>query len=152
MINIFIPGDPDTVTAQQKGLKIKRSRTGKYYPQFYEKPEVRAANSKLAWQLMDFKPAEPITGPIELMIVWAFSVGKRPKRLINTFRETRPDLDNLNKSIMDILTRLKFWNDDSQVAKLLLMKRWVQDQDAGIHITINPINAEQISEDGGAQL
>lgn len=139
MITIFIPGDPDTVTAQQKGLKIMRSRTGKYYPQFYEKPEVRAANSKLAYKLMDFKPADPITGPIELMIVWAFANGKRPKKNINTFRETRPDLDNLNKNIMDILTRLKFWNDDSQVAKLLLMKRWVADENAGIHITINQI-------------
>ena len=152
MINIFIPGDPDTVTAQQKGIKIKRSRTGKYYPQFYEKPEVEAANNKLSWQLMDFKPAEPISGPVEVMIVWEFAIGNRPKRNINTFRTSRPDLDNLNKSIMDILTKLQFWKDDSQVAKLLLIKRWVEDKNAGIHIIINSINAEQISEDGGAQI
>lgn len=70
---------------------------------------------------------------------WAFDIGTKPKRYINQFRTTRPDLDNLNKSIMDILTDLKFWNDDSQVAKLLLMKRWVRPEDAGILITINQI-------------
>lgn len=139
MINIYIPGDPDTITAQQKGLKITRSRTGKYYPQFYEKPEVRAAKRKLYYSIQDHRPAEPISGAIELMIVWAFDIGTKPKKYINQFRTTRPDLDNLNKSIMDILTDLKFWNDDSQVAKLLLMKRWVRPEDAGIHITINQI-------------
>lgn len=144
MINIFIPGDPDTATAQEKGIKIARSRTGKYYPQFYEKPAVKMANRRLAWQLMDHKPKEPITGPVELMVVWAFGIHAKPKRYINKFRETKPDLDNLNKNLMDILTRLGFWNDDGQVAKLLLMKRWVADKDAGIHITINEISeAEQ---------
>ena len=146
MINIYIPGDPDTVTAQQKGLKIKRSRTGKYYPQFYEKPEVKAAKRKLYYQIQDHRPMEPISGPIELMIVWAFDIGTKPKKYIGQPRTTRPDLDNLNKSVMDILTDLKFWNDDGQVAKLLLMKRWVRAEDAGIHITINEIESGEGTE------
>ena len=137
MINIFLPGEPDTATAQEKGIKIKKSRTGRYYPQFYDKPEVKKAKSNLACMLMDHRPAAPIDGAVVVKIVWYFSRGTKPKKYINTYKATKPDLDNMSKNTLDILTKLKFWHDDGQVALLILSKYWVEDEDAGIRLIID---------------
>lgn len=143
MIQIFIPGEPDTATAQQKGVRVKKSRTGKFYAQFYTKPEVKKTIDKLTYQLLPYKPDEPLTGPIMVKIIWYFGRGSYPKRYVGTFKETKPDLDNLAKNTLDILNKLKFWDsDDAQVSALILSKYWVEDEDAGIMIIIDNVEPE----------
>ena len=142
MIKFFIPGEPDTVTAQEKGIRIRRSRTGKHYPQHYDKPEVEAAKRRLAWQVMDYKPFEPLTGPIELQIEWRFSLGSKPKKYAYKEKTTKPDLDNLCKGLMDVLNRSNFFIDDGQVCRLFLRKIWVPENEAGIYISIRDINED----------
>lgn len=39
-------------------------------------------------------------------------------------KTTRPDCDNMVKLLLDVMTALRFWNDDAQVTSLTLIKRW----------------------------
>lgn len=137
MIDIFIPGEPDRTTAQEKGVTVKRSRTGKFYVHFYHKPEVKRAINKLMNQIYPYKPEEPFEGPVAVSIMWCFGRGSKSKKYIGRFKDTKPDLDNLSKNLLDIMTKLNFWKDDGQVSVLILRKYWVEDERAGIKITID---------------
>ncbi|SLM18277.1 hypothetical protein SPIRO4BDMA_40849 [uncultured spirochete] len=47
----------------------------------------------------------------------------RPKvRRKECFVTTKPDADNLVKGIMDVLTQIRAWRDDAQIAKLEIEK------------------------------
>ena len=114
-IYIEIPGNPPTRTAQQKGLRVVGG-----HAQFYEKATVRQAKDELAWKLKSYAPSEPYHGPIALAIHWAFEL-KRVK--VPFWKTTRPDLDNLEKGLLDVMTDLGFWDDDAQIC-LKTSKKW----------------------------
>lgn len=134
-----IPGEPDTTTAQEKGVKIVRSRTGRYYPQFYEKEKVKKAKDHLAFYLRQYAPKEPLTGPIGIKIEYHFGRGSKPKKYIGAPKDTKPDLDNMAKALLDVMTKLKFWNDDAQVVNLQISKNWSEDEEAGIWIVVTQL-------------
>ena len=60
--------------------------------------------------LLPFAPVKPIEGPIKLRIELGFKSKLRGPRI------QRPDVDNLLKLPIDCMTRLGYWNDDSQIA------------------------------------
>ena len=68
----------------------------------------------------------------------------RPKRLLRKKsnpnaipKTTVPDLDNLEKLIMDCLTQANVWSDDSLVTDKLSIDRWVEiDNQPRTHIII----------------
>jgi len=79
-------------------------------------------------------PPEPWRGPVEVRLAFTF---KRPKihyrqgRFSDQLRDDvpyyhtkKPDADNLSKAVLDAMTMLGFWKDDSQVASLLVMKQY----------------------------
>ena len=41
------------------------------------------------------------------------------------YHTKRPDLDNLEKAVMDALTKAKWWEDDSQVCVKITKKRYM---------------------------
>ena len=107
MIDFEIPGKFNT-TAQQKGLYI---RYGK--PYFYEKPEVKALRNKLYYYCKPHRPTEPFGGPVRLKVTFYYK--SKTKKQIGQFKTSRPDLDNLNKLLWDVLTDTGFFKDDSQI-------------------------------------
>ena len=50
----------------------------------------------------------------------------------------KPDCDNLAKAVLDVLTELKFWDDDSQVTHLTTTKQY--GDKSGCQISIAEIN------------
>ena len=59
------------------------------------------------------------------------------------YHAQKPDLDNLAKAILDALTQIGVWRDDSQVIELTVRKVWVSDPlKQGAHIAI-----ERVPED-----
>lgn len=128
---IYLPIDPPTRTAQQKGVRVVHG-----HPHFYEKKEVSEAKAILKDQLLKFVPDEPIKGAVRIDVTFAFAT-KDKKKLRNEYRTTRPDLDNLFKGLADILSELGFFEDDSQISSLMLRKLWVPVEDAHLSITIS---------------
>lgn len=66
---------------------------------------------------------EPLEGPLKVVLTF---VHQRPQRLLKKqcsegriLKTTKPDLDNLTKMVLDILTNSRIWNDDNQVVKLV---------------------------------
>ena len=116
-MKIFLLLDPPTATAQERQVTIVRNR-----PIFYQPEKLKEAKRILRLHLRPFKPKEPIQGPIELKVSWLFPRGKRHKH--EEWRVTKPDTDNLQKMLKDVMTDLGFWVDDAQVVKEVVEKLW----------------------------
>lgn len=132
MISVFIPEIPKG-TAQQKGVRVVGGK-----PTFYTKPKMQAAKDIYASYLRAYRPAVPIDGAISLSV--AFYYQPKTKKESGTQKKTRPDVDNLYKSIADILTDLGFWHDDAQITEAHIYKRFAKiGEPAGVAILIKPL-------------
>lgn len=113
----FVHMEPPTVTDQQKRLGV---RNGK--PCRYADARVSDAISKLTAHLAPHRPENPMEGPLSLQVKWLFS--PRGKHVHGDWRDTKPDTDNLDKALRDVMTRLGFWRDDAQVVQAITEKAW----------------------------
>lgn len=113
----FCDMEPPRATAQERQVTI---RNGK--PAFYEPSKVKEARQKLTQYIGQYAPPEKNYGPVRLTVVWYF--GTKCKRAQNRYKDTKPDIDNMMKMLLDVMTVLGFWDDDRQVVGLLTEKRW----------------------------
>jgi Holliday junction resolvase RusA-like endonuclease len=67
-------------------------------------------------------PRSPLAGPLLLDLTYILPRRKQKPQAPGSHHESRPDLDNLVKLTMDVLTRLQWWEDDSQVSSLSARK------------------------------
>lgn len=133
-ILIEIPGNPSSKTAQQKGEAVVHGHI-----HHYKKASVREAERVLSWQLKRFVPDEPLTGPIRLRVEWFFELKKQKRE---EWKITRPDLDNLEKGLLDVMTDLGFWRDDSQIVVKITTKKVVPVGSGKLIIEIEEIQDE----------
>ena len=129
-IIFFIPMIPPTTTHQQKAVRVVKGK-----PVFYEPPELKDARAKLLAHLSKYAPAEPYTGPVRLYTLWYFPVTGNHKD--NEYKATRPDTDNLQKLLKDVMTELHYWRDDALVVSEYIEKRY--SEYPGLHVIIDPI-------------
>lgn len=54
-----------------------------------------------------------VEGPVRLECVFSFASARSPRH--TQYKISKPDLDNLEKAVMDALTIAGAWNDDAQV-------------------------------------
>ena len=124
---------PPTATAQQKGERVVGG-----YIHHYKKKNVMAAEAILRDALLPYVPEMPIEGkPISLHVVWMFPYPKSAKKHkpgFDRFKITRPDTDNLNKMLKDVMTDMGFWKDDALISDELIRK--VYSDEPGIMIWI----------------
>ena len=128
---------PPTATAQHKGVFVVNGR-----PRFFTKRPVRQAEGFLAALISMHAPDAPFGCPVSLTVRWTFPFRKSERKSVvragaDVPHTSRPDLDNLEKSLLDVLTRLNFWTDDSLVAEKRTSKRW--GARPGIEIGIEPL-------------
>lgn len=136
---IYIPltEDPPTVTSQEKGETIKYKwivRNGKRvsvpYIHHYEKPEVARARGLYVREILKFlkqhgyeKPH--FEGPCRGQIIFGFKA--RRKKDIDKLKDTKPDCDNMNKLLQDVLGDLGFFKvGDQQIGDLRVIKKWAE--------------------------
>lgn len=124
MIRVKLDIVPPTATAQQKGVYVRNGRA-----HFFTKEKVRDAEDFLAAMLAPHAPDDPLVRPLFFQARWCFPYRKSElKSVTKVGREvphtTRPDLDNLEKNLLDVLTRLRFWEDDAQVYTKSTAKVW----------------------------
>lgn len=128
-VSFFLPMKPPTVTHQEKQVAVINGK-----PQFYEPPELKAARAKLMAHLAGYAPAHKYSCPVRLIVKWCFPRGKHRD---GEYKTTKPDTDNLQKLLKDVMTDLRFWKDDALVASEIVEKFWAEIP--GIYISISKL-------------
>lgn len=129
-MSFFLPINPPTATHQEKQVRVVRGK-----PVFYEPQALKNARQKLTAQLGAHAPVQPAEGPVRLVVKWCFPVtaGHRD----GEYKTTRPDTDNLQKLLKDVMTRLGYWRDDALVTSEVVEKFWADRP--GIYIAIEEL-------------
>lgn len=101
------------------------------------------------------RPTTPLDGPLSLILNFHlprpkshYRTGKRSAELRDNppfYHTGKPDVDNAAKAIMDAMTQLAFWRDDSQVASCLITKTYTHGQGPGCEIILGTLNAPPLS-------
>ncbi len=115
----FVPMIPPTATHQEKKVRVANGK-----PVFYEPTEVKAARRKLEAHLAKHAPKQKHAGAVYLGVKWCFPIQGRHRD--GEYRTSKPDTDNLQKLLKDVMTRLGFWKDDAQVASEHAEKFWAE--------------------------
>lgn len=135
MISFFVPMIPPTTTHQQQKIKVVKNRKGKHVPIVYEDSELKAARAKLMGHLGKHIPEVKYSGPIRLVTKWCFPI--TGNRQDGQYKTTKPDTDNLQKLLKDVMTDLGYWTDDALVASEIVEKFWAEIP--GIYIAIEEL-------------
>ena len=139
-MNFKLKMNPPTATAQQKGERVIGGR----YIHHYKKKNVRDAETLLRDALLEYVPEEPITSePILLSVAWEFPYPKSAKKHhpgCGRWKITRPDTDNLNKLLKDVMTDMGFWKDDALICSETIRKQY--SDEPGIEISIETMRID----------
>ncbi len=131
-----------TAYGDPKGQPRPRAFSRGGMTRVYDPGTAEGWKGQVAVAAREHKPPTPIEGPVIVMLLFNFA---RPKSHSTTkglrpnapvYHTAKPDADNLAKAVLDCLTQLGFWKDDSQVAVLNIRKYYGQ---AGCDIHIQPI-------------
>jgi Holliday junction resolvase RusA-like endonuclease len=124
-----------TTTQQMHAVSIVNGK-----PVFYEPEEVKATRSKLSDAVGPHRPSQPYDGAVRLMVKWCFPIcGKHHD---GEYKTSKPDTDNLNKMLKDVMTTNRFWKDDAQVASEICEKFWAAVP--GLYIVVEGLEQEGI--------
>lgn len=109
-------------TAQEKGVRIIKSKGGKMFPTFFKKKKVLESERALEVLLLPHRPRKTIANDGDTCVVLTLKYffphpagTPKWKRGEITFMPQRPDADNLSKTVVDVMTSCGFWDDDSMV-------------------------------------
>ena len=128
-IEFFMPMIPPTTTHQEKQVRVVNGK-----PVFYEPQELKTARMKLKANLAKHVPKKKLNGAVRMIVKWIFPKGGHPD---GTYKDTKPDTDNLQKLLKDVMTDLHFWKDDAQVASEICEKFW--GEHSGIYVYVEEI-------------
>lgn len=95
--------------------------------------------AEMDWEshLAKFTPSSGLRGALraDLRLCWSTN-GKHPQ---GSLKETKPDLDNTEKTFWDVLGRLGFFEvGDQQVAQKLVTKMWADP--AGVYLKLEEVD------------
>ena len=134
-LEFFAPCNPPTVTNQQH--RFTKTKDGRIYS--YRTQRQKDAIALLNGVLSPYVPPEPFTGALSVAVSirypFRISEPERRKKLGLLPKTTRPDADNLQKELQDVMTQLGFWKDDSQIFDLRVSKYWAETPGIKISIT-----------------
>ena len=130
---------PPTATAQQKGERVVGG-----YIHHYKKKNVAQAEAILRDALLPYVPEAPIADkPICLEVYWLFPFPKSARKHepgVPRCKITRPDTDNLNKLLKDVMTDMGFWKDDALICIERIAKYYTDEP--GIQISIRQMDMD----------
>lgn len=153
MIHFFIPCIPPTTTmAGGSGRRSYLRPDGKIGT--FKSAKAREAEDTWIGLFLPHQPAHAYKAPCAVKIALAYPWRKsEPKWRLAQAKAphtSKPDLDNLAKTLLDVLVKLRYIEDDAGVYKLELSKCW-SDQ-PGIALTIEPYGYEPPALPVGVQV
>lgn len=132
-LEFFVPMIPPTVTHQEKKVHVVNGK-----PVFYEPQELKEARAKLMAHLAQHVPEKMYTDGVRLVVKWCFPI--TGKHHDGEYKATKPDTDNLQKMLKDVMTALHYWKDDALVASEIIEKFWAERP--GIYIAIQRLEGD----------
>lgn len=110
----------------------------------YDDPKhpVRTWRELIALEAQKHRPEQPMEGPVFLHMTFS---PPRPKSHYTkkglrddapAWCDKKPDLDNLAKAVMDVLTECRYWNDDGQVCSAVIEKCYRKDEWTGVIVEL----------------
>ena len=123
-INIRLDIIPPKAT-KKNGKAIMRAGDGRMFIGNPKNSTWKKAESELTALLMPYAPSKPMTGPLEVQTTWVWPhvSGTRTRdrgKMIP--RSKKPDIDNHNAGLFDVMTSLGYWEDDAQVSQVISSK------------------------------
>ncbi len=125
-MNFIIPIIPKAQARARAGIN---KATGRAI--MYTSSKQRNDQKDLIALMAPYRPEGPSTHGIYLWIDVYLPIPKSWSKIKRANAEsgifqpkTKPDIDNLAKQVMDCMTKLCFWHDDSQVVELRITKRY----------------------------
>lgn len=137
-IHVWVPGLP----VGQPRARATSFRGGR--PRMYDPGNASGWKTLIALRFQPYRPDEPWAGPLSLSCTFVFP-RPRDHSLRGHVREgaprwhtNRPDIDNCLKAVMDCLTGIGLWKDDTQVVEVVAKKEYVgwSSEDSGAYITV----------------
>jgi len=109
-------------TPPKAQMRARARKRGKFITMY--KHENQIENEKIIKHLLKkYAPKEPLKGVLKMQVFCYMPIpsgtSKKKLELIRSkpvYHTKKPDIDNLLKNILDCMTSLKFWKDDSQVS------------------------------------
>ena len=129
--SFFLPMIPPTVTHQEKKIHVVNGK-----PVYYEPEELKSARVKLRDHLAVHCPDQPYACGVRLVVKWCFPISGTHRD--GEYRLSKPDTDNLQKLLKDVMTQLGFWKDDALVASEVVEKFWAKVP--GIYICLEALS------------
>jgi Holliday junction resolvase RusA-like endonuclease len=130
-----------TVVGNPKGQPRARAFAFKGRVRMYDPATAEGWKSQIAAAIAPV--ATPYLGPVAVALVFRFArpashCGKSgvPRPAAPVAPTGKPDLDNLEKAVLDALTTIGVWRDDSQVVGMTSRKQWAVGRPPGCDITI----------------
>jgi Holliday junction resolvase RusA-like endonuclease len=112
---------PPRSTSQGKGVMLLNGK-----PHFFAKAKQKADSQCYAALLAEHAPEKPFDAPLAVRLEFVFPFRKSEKKAIVKagvgHHTTKPDLDNMAKGLLDVMTRLNFWTDDAIITDLHVTK------------------------------
>jgi Holliday junction resolvase RusA-like endonuclease len=134
MISFFVPAIPRGQARVRHAVISGHSRAYKAEAQVHDEQTLQAL-------MMPYVPVNPFVGAISLKILIVMPVPKsKPKRWkidalgCRVLPTTKPDASNVCKHVEDVLQSMRFFDDDRQICKLEVMKRY--GEPVGYHIEL----------------
>jgi len=118
-IKMFVKIEP-TKTTHQSSLRILKGRNGRMFVGKMSSSPHKRWVAQFEKLIQAAAPANPVDEPVQCEMRFYFSHLKSTKKSLldcTSYKTTRPDLDNLEKSILDSLVRCGFIKDDSLVCE-----------------------------------
>lgn len=126
---VFFPQIPKG-TSQMKRVNHRSGR-------FFEGKELQEARAAYEDRLRPFAPDQPFDGPVKVSIGFGYFV--KNIKLRGKPKTSRPDADNLVKLVLDVMTKIGYWNDDSQIVELTIMKHWAIGNEANLYVHVREV-------------
>ncbi len=114
---------PPRTTKQH--ARVVRDKSGQV--RAFQPAKVKHVEDSILGIFLPYAPPAPLSGPLktELILIypWRQSEPKKNRQGRRRWKDTRPDLDNSGKLIIDALAP-KFFVDDAQICSMVYTKLW----------------------------
>lgn len=128
--HFFMAMIPPTSTKQEAKVRVKDGK-----PYWYPSEQWAKAESTLRAHLERFRPQEPMkSNAIVLSVEWCFPLDGHAD---GEPYIKKPDTDNLDKGLKDVMTDLGWWDDDARVFAESIVK--VHSRIPGIRIDVEEV-------------